>query len=236
MILKGTTVKLYGNVQLGTNVILEDGVVIGHPSASELQGCLSELQQYESLEELYQSKSQNPTIIGDNTIIRSGTVIYSGVTIGNNFDCAHNVLIRENCTIGDFVYVKASTIIMKQARIGSQCRLSGMICDNSIIADHVSSFGILTHRYAKHYTPDMSSAPGPILHEGCIIGTGAILIEDVHIYEHAVVGANTLVNFNVPSGCLAVGPKGEIHERKGTAPPRETISQIGQMVPSRSEK
>ena len=73
MTLKGKTTRLYGNVQLGEHVILEDDVVIGHPSAAELQGCFSELQNYESLEQLYQRKSQHPTIIGDNTIIRSGT-------------------------------------------------------------------------------------------------------------------------------------------------------------------
>ena len=213
MLLQGKNTVLYGNVHFGANVILEDNVVIGHPSAAELQACLRGLQDYESVEQLYNSSSKQPVIIGDNAIIRSGTVIYSGVTIGRNFDCSHNVLIRENCTIGDFVYIKAGTVIMKQVKIGSHCRLSGMICDNAIIADHVASFGVLTHRYAIRGIPQMREAPGPILHEGCIIGTGAILIEDVHVYEHAVVGANTLVNFDVPARSLVVGPQGHIRER-----------------------
>lgn len=220
MILKGKTVKLYGNVQLGTNVILEDGVVIGHPSASELQGCLSELQQYESLDDLYQSKSQSPTIIGDNVIIRSGTVIYSGVTIGNNFDCSHNVLIRENCTIGDFVYIKADTVVMKQVRIGNRCRLAGSIADYSTIHDRVCTYGSLSHVHAGTYTPEMSKALGPTLHEDVLVGRDALVIGNVHVYEDAWVAANATVKSDVPAGSLVVGPKGEIRERKGVASSR----------------
>ena len=213
MILKGRTTRLYGNVQIGANVILEDDVVIGHPSAAELQGCLSELQQYESLEQLYQSKSTNPTIIGDNAIIRSGTVIYSGVTIGNNFDCAHNVLIRENCAIGDFVYIKASTIIMKQVRIGDHCRLAGIIADHSTIHDRVCTYGSLTHAHAGVYTPEMSKAFGPTIDEGVLVGRGAVIIGDIHIHEGSWIAANATVNFDVPAGSLVVGPKGQIRQR-----------------------
>ncbi len=214
MLLQGKNTVIYGDVRFGSNVILEDNVVIGHPSAAELQECLSDLQDYASVEQLYASKSKGPVTIGDNAIIRSGTVIYSGVTIGSHFDCSHHVLIRENCTIGDFVYIKAGTVIMKQVRIGNHCRLAGVIGDNSSIADSVSSFGFLSHRYARHYIPEMSKDLGPTLHEGCIVGRGAVLIGDVHVYEQAVVGANTLVNFDIPAGSLVVGTKGHIQERK----------------------
>lgn len=213
MLLQGRNTVIYGNVHFGTNVILEENIVIGHPSAAELLGCLNELQDYESLEQLYQSKSKNPTIIGDNSIIRAGTIIYSGVTIGSHFDCGHKVVIRENCTIGDFVYIKTDTHVMKGVRIGSHCRLAGLIGDNSTIADNVSSFGSLVHRHATQYTPEMSLALGPTLHEGCIVGRGAVVIDEVHIYEHAIVGANTVVNFDVPAGSLVVGVKGHIRER-----------------------
>src|SRR5579859_1940618 len=214
MLLQGKNTAIYGNVRFGAHVILEDNVVIGHPSAAELHECLSDLQGYASVEQLYASKSKDPVTIGDNVIIRSGTVIYSGVTIGSHFDCSHNVLIRENCTIGDFVYIKAGTVIMKQVRIGNHCRLAGVIGDNSSIADRVSSFGFLSHRYARHYIPEMSKDLGPTLHEGCIVGRGAVVIGNVQVYEDALIGANTVVNFDVPAGSFVVGTKGHIRERK----------------------
>jgi acetyltransferase-like isoleucine patch superfamily enzyme len=226
MLLQGKNTVIYGNVRFGTNVILEENVIIGHPSAAELQGCLSELQDYTSVEQLYARRSKAPVVIGDNAIIRSGTVIYSGVTIGSHFDCSHHVVIREHCTIGNFVYIKAGTVIMKQVRIGDHCRLAGVIGDNSTIANNVSSFGFLTHRYARHYIPEMSQDLGPTLHEGCIVGRGAVLIGEVHVHEHAVVGANTLVNFNVPANCLVIGPKGHVQERKQDRPLEEAISQL----------
>lgn len=214
MALIGKTTKLYGNIQLGANVILEDDVIIGHPSAAELQGCLSELQNYNSLDQLYQSKSKNSTIIGDNAIIRSGTIIYSGTTIGCNFDCGHKVLIRENCTIGDSVYIKTDTHVMKGVRIGSRCRIAGLVGDYSTVQEGVNSLGSLVHVHAGIYTPEMSKALGPTLHEGVLVGRGAVVIGEVHIHEDAWIAANTTVNFDVPAGSLVVGAKGQIRPRE----------------------
>jgi acetyltransferase-like isoleucine patch superfamily enzyme len=212
--LQGKNTTIYGNVQFGKNVLLEDNVVIGHPSPAELAGCLDELENYESVEQLYNARSQAPVVIGDNAMIRSGTIIYSGVTIGNNFDCAHGVIIREDCHIGDFVYIKVGTQMLSRCVVGSYCRLAGLIGDNSTIEDHVSSYGLLVHRYARQYTPDMRNDLGPTLHHGCIVGRGAILIGDIHVGENAIVGAATVINFDVPAGSLTVGVKGRIKESK----------------------
>lgn len=214
MILKGENVKFYGKVQVGTDVIIEDGVVIGHPGPQELKDCMQHLGEYQTLDHLYSSSSQDTTIIGNNSIIRSGTVIYSGVTIGSDFDCGHNVLIREKTIISNFVYLKSNTEIMKNVRIGSHCRIAGVIADNSTIENHVSSFGILTHRYKKHYTPEMSLDLGPTVHEGCIIGREAVLIGDIHVYEHSIIGSNTFINFDVPPNSFIIGTKGNIQARK----------------------
>jgi len=214
MVLKGKNTIVYGNVLFGKSVILENNVVIGHPSPQELAGCMEHLEEYSSVDHLYQSRSRQFVKIGDNVIIRSGTVIYSGVTIGNNFDCAHNVLIRETCQIGDHVYVKAYTQIFSRCTIGSHCRLAGLIGDRSTIEDNVSSYGLLVHRYVAQYTPDMHYDIGPTLHRGCIIGRGAVVIGDIHVGEDAYIAANTVVNFDVSPGTLVTGVVGTIKERK----------------------
>lgn len=212
----GKNTVIYGDVRFGRNVLIEDNVVIGHPSPAELAGCLDDLDRYESVEELYRKRSQAPVIIGDNAIIRSGTVIYSGVTIGDNFDCAHNVLIREKCHFGDAVYVKIGTQIFSRCTIGRNCRLAGLIGDNSTIEDDVSSYGLLVHKYAKQYTLDMRNKPvgAPTLHKGCIVARAAVIIGDVHIGEQAYIAASTVVNFDVPPGALITGILGAAKERK----------------------
>lgn len=224
MILQGKNTVIYGNVRFGSHVLIEDNVVIGHPSAAELHGCLLELHAYASLEQIYMNTSKAPVTIGDHAIIRSGTVIYSGVTIGAHFDCSHHVLIREGCTIGDHVYVKNQTEIMKHVQIGNHCRLAGLIADFSIIGHHVSSFGSLTHRYGHQYS---HFDQGPILHDGCIVGREAVVIGPVHIYERAIVASNALVNFDVPAGSLVIGPKGTIRLDSYPAPEHAARPAIG---------
>lgn len=229
MVLRGKNTVMYGDVRLGANVLIEDNVVIGHPSAAELQGCLRDLQTYASVEELYHNKSKAPVIIGDNAIIRSGTVIYSGVTIGSHFDCSHHVLIREGCTIGDDVYIKSHTVMMKQVRVGNHCRLAGMIADLTVIGNHVSSFGALTHRHGHNWS---HTDLGPILHDWCIVGREATVIGNVHIYEYAIVASNALVNFDVPASSLITGPKGVIRSDKYSVPSDPVRVESGQMSAS----
>lgn len=40
-------------------------------------------------------------IIGDNSVIRANTIIYLGSTIGSYFETGHNVVVREECNIGN---------------------------------------------------------------------------------------------------------------------------------------
>jgi serine O-acetyltransferase len=49
------------------------------------------------------------------------------------------------------------------------------------------------------------------------IGTGATIIGPCEIGDDVAIGANTFVNFNVPSGVTVVGAKGRIVDSKKTA-------------------
>lgn len=46
------------------------------------------------------------------------------------------------------------------------------------------------------------------------IGTGAVIIGAVTIGNDVAIGANAVVNFDVPDGCTVVGPKATILKRK----------------------
>jgi serine O-acetyltransferase len=100
-----------------------------------------------------------------------------------------------------------------------------MIADYTIIGNHVSSFGSLTHRYG-HQAASLDR--GPILHDGCIVGREATVIGEVHIYDYAVIASNALVNFDVPAGSLVVGPKGSIRTNKYLVPPDPALVASGQ--------
>ncbi len=55
---------------------------------------------------------------------------------------------------------------------------------------------------------------GAIIGDRVYIGTGAVIIGAVTIGDDVVIGANTVVNFDVPNGCTVVGPKPRIIEKK----------------------
>lgn len=51
---------------------------------------------------------------------------------------------------------------------------------------------------------------GARIGDRCYIGTGAVIIGAVNIANDVTIGANAVVNFDVPAGATVVGPKGKI--------------------------
>lgn len=212
-VLLDPTARIYGPVTLGAGSIVEAGVVIGHPSAEHLRAVRNQLGSFRSVDELYGRTSVTPTIIGPGSTIRSGTVIYEGVTTGTGFDCGHHVVIREHVQVGDEVYVKNHSEIMRNVRIGARCRVAGVLADHTVIGSAVSTFGVLTHRYGRYISPvdrdanlrEPSLLAAPSIADGAIIGRGAVVIGPCHIGEGAVVGANAVVNFDVAARSRVTG-------------------------------
>lgn len=211
--LKGTNVKIYGKVEFGEGVIIEDNTIIGHPSAKETKNINAK--NFTDLDEYYNICSKEKTYIGEYSVIRAGSVIYSGVHIGNNFECGNNIIIRENSIIGNNTYCKSNTEIMKYVQVGNNCRIAGVLADYAIIMNNVSSFGIITHHYGER--PDdiekfnlITPEKAAIVEDNCIIGRGAILIGNIIIGHDSKIGANALVNFNVDPYSFVVGKKANV--------------------------
>jgi len=122
------TVIRYKNVHLGDHVSLEAFVVLGKPPRDTKDGELE-------------------TRIGDDSIIRSHTVIYAGTVIGNNFQCGHQVAIREHTTIGNDVSVGTGTVVEHRVVIKNGVRLHSQV-----------------------FVPEFT-----ILHEGCWLGPNVVI-------------------------------------------------------------
>ena len=67
-------------ITLGTESVVEDNVFLGYPPFGSKEGELR-------------------LIIGNKAHIRTGTVIYADTKIGHNFQCGHNVVIREKSSL-----------------------------------------------------------------------------------------------------------------------------------------
>lgn len=154
------------------------------------------------------------TTIGKNAVLRSGTIIYCDVNIGDQFQCGHNVMIREKTRIGDRVAIGTSTVIEGNTTIGSDVNLQSMVYipTNTTIGDHVfiGPNAVLTN---DRYPPTgIGGLKGPVIRNGVAIGANATILPGICIGEGALVAAGAIVTHDVPAHMLAVGAPAKIRE------------------------
>ena len=187
----GYNLHIYSNSVVGDNCIIGDNVIIGHPPTNQLR-----------------KGNTGGSTIGEGSIIRSGTIIYSNVQIGKNFDCGHNVLIREHTKIGNNVYILPGTQIHSSVTIGDNARVYGFISNRSVIEDNASVLGSLLHTYKEGKRGLIEEAP--IVRKGAVVGMGALVIGGIEIGENSIVGAGAVVTKDVPPNKIVVGVPAKI--------------------------
>ncbi len=197
------TAIILGNTRIGENSIIDEGVIIGYPTRSNLRSIAftSNLENYYELLD----KASNGSIIGSNTHIRPGSTIYEKVVIGNNVETGHNVMIREETVIGDYTVIGTHTIIDGHVKIGNNVRIeTGVyIPPETIIEDNVflGPFVVITNdKY-----PLSKKLKGPVIKKGAVIGANSILLPGIVIGENAVVAAGSIVTRDVPPETVVAG-------------------------------
>lgn len=150
-----------------------------------------------------------PLVMGDSARLRSGTILYNGSVIGSGFTTGHNVIVREQCTIGDDVSIWSNTVIDYGCEIGNNVKIHTniyvaqftVIEDGAFLAPGVSIANDL-------YPGSDESADlmrGPHIEAGAQIGVGATLLPYVRIGAGAIVGSGAVVTKDVPPGMVVVG-------------------------------
>ena len=188
-VLLGRNITIYGETIIGEESIIEDNVVIGHPSSKEL----SKLKRkgMADLTELYDKATTAKTEISINAMIRSFTTIYSGCKILENLDCGHNVIIRENTQIGKDVYFFVGAQIKSEVSIGNNCRIAGTMCDRTEVGDHSSMLGHTVHKYMMGIGGHIE--PAPKIGQGVIVGREAILVGHIKVEDFCIIAANSIL-------------------------------------------
>jgi acetyltransferase-like isoleucine patch superfamily enzyme len=176
------------------DVLIRDGMhvdttaVLGYPPARE---CTRDLE------------------IGVGANIRSGSIIYLGSRIGERFQTGHNVVVREECTIGDDVSVWSNTVIDYGCRIGNRVKIHSTcyiaqytdIGDDAFLAPGVCVANDL-------YPGQPRSAAvmsGPSIGAGAQIGVNVTLLPFVQVGAGSLIGAGAVVVFDIPPGAVAFG-------------------------------
>ena len=121
------------------------------------------------------------------------------------------------CEIGDETKIGTFVEIQKNARVGKRCKISShtFICEGVTIEDHVFiGHGVIfiNDSYPRATTPtgelqtekDWNVEPTRV-RQGASIGSGAIILCNVVIGEHAIVGAGSVVTRDVPAHAIVAG-------------------------------
>jgi len=154
------------------------------------------------------SQRQFPgAVIGDGAVLRSGGIIYCDVKIGDDFQCGHNVLIREKTTIGNNVAVGTATVIEGDCRIGDDVNIQSMVyipthtdIGNGVF---IGPCAVLTNdRYPPTGRPELK---GPVIEENAVIGANSTILPGIRIGKGAFVAAGAVVTRDVPDGKMAIG-------------------------------
>jgi acetyltransferase-like isoleucine patch superfamily enzyme len=170
--------------------------------------------------------------MGPDARVRSGTVVYLGSVIGARFETGHNVVIREECTIGDDVSVWSNSVVDYGCRIGnwvkihSNCYVAQFteIEDDAFLAPGVT--------IANDLYPGLSSSArlmsGPSIGAGAQIGVNVTILPFVRIGPGSLIGAGAVVVRDVPARCIAYGNPAEVCGKVDDLRPVETrIEAVG---------
>jgi acetyltransferase-like isoleucine patch superfamily enzyme len=121
------------------------------------------------------------------------------------------------CEIGDETKIGAFVEIQKNASVGKRCKVSShtFVCEGVIIEDFVFIGHGVT--FVNDMYPRAATESGDIQTEkdwtvektvvktGASIGSGATILANVTIGEHAIVGAGSVVTRDVPARTIVAG-------------------------------
>lgn len=191
--------KIYKNVELGKNCVIEDYAIIGVPPRGKQDGELK-------------------TVIGDNAVIRSHTVIYAGNIIGNNFQTGHHVMIREENKIGDNVSIGTNSVVEHHIELHDNVRMqsSCFVPEYSVLAEGawLGPNVVVTNALYPLSKNVKANLKGAQIGQGAIIGANCTLLPGVKIGEKSLIGAGSVVTKDIDDGAVAYGNPAKAKKKK----------------------
>jgi acetyltransferase-like isoleucine patch superfamily enzyme len=148
-------------------------------------------------------------VLGNDARLRSGSVLYAATVIGARFECGHNVVVREQCELGDDVSVWSNTVIDYGCRIGDRVKIHTScyiaqfteIADDAFLAPGV----IIANDLYPGNEASARAMGGPVIGAAAQIGVNVTLLPYVSVGAGSLVGAGSVVTKDVPPGSVVYG-------------------------------
>jgi acetyltransferase-like isoleucine patch superfamily enzyme len=144
------------------------------------------------------------------------TCISADVKLGKDVKLSKFVNLY-GCEVGDQTKIGAFVEIQKNARVGKNCKISShtFVCEGVTIEDNVFIGHGVT--FINDTYPRATTAGGAmqteadwkvettVIKKGASIGSGATILSNVVVGEHAIVGAGSVVTKDVPAHAIVAG-------------------------------
>lgn len=219
----GAGAQLFGNVVIGDDSVIDADVTLGYPTAEAIRANLSD-DGFVTPEELLDHASTKPTVIGAGSLVRRFSVLYEDVTVGKRLDCAHNVVVREGCLLGDNVELGPLAYIKCDARIGDYTRVAALVCDRASIGRYCTVYGNIIHKFPSGISGVKEESP--ILEDGVVVGSAACVIGPVTVGRLSLVGAGSVVTHSVEEKSVVAGNPAHFLRRREWAEAAELWSRV----------
>ncbi len=166
---------------------------------------------------IHQNADVQSTQIGEGTKIWQFCVVLPGARIGRDCNVNCNVFIENDVVVGDSVTIKCGVQLWDGARVGN----------GVFIGPNATFTNDLRPRSKKH----PSSFLRTTVMDGASIGANATIVGGVHIGEHAMIGAGSVVTKDVPAHALWYGnparPRGFVCSCGARLPEELTCPECG---------
>jgi acetyltransferase-like isoleucine patch superfamily enzyme len=141
--------------------------------------------------------------------------IADDVKLGENVKLAKFINLY-GCEVGDNTKIGTFVEIQKNARVGSNCKISShsFICEGVTIEDNVfigHNVTFINDTYPRATAGDRLQTEADwvveptLVKKGASIGSGATILSNVTIGESAIVGAGSVVTRDVPANTIVAG-------------------------------
>lgn len=175
---------IYDNVEIGDNTVIESFCEIGYPT---------------------KLAKENKLVIGANSHIRSHSIFYEGSTFKEGLMTGHRVTVRENVHAGTNLQVGTLSDFQGDCTFGNHVRTHSNVHVGkySKVGDFVWMFPYVVLTNDPH--PPSDTAMGVTLEDYSVVSTMSVVLPGVTVREHALVGAHSLVNRDVPARMVVAG-------------------------------